>query len=148
YGDTLIGIIQPKDRSDRPELFTTGRIGRIDHADPLPDGPYNILLQGTARFRIKQELDVETPYRQVLADHSYRQDESAPAALAGLQRADLERETRRYAETRGFSVDWNAIARLDDEMLVNGVCQIVPLDVGSKQALLESPDLVARSDLL
>ena len=29
-------------------------------------------------------------------------------------------------------------SRLDDEMLVNGIAQIAPLDVGSKQALLEA----------
>ena len=45
-------------------------------------------------------------------------------------------------------VDWEAVSRLDDEMLVNGIAQIAPLDVGSKQALLEADDLAARADLL
>jgi hypothetical protein len=40
------------------------------------------------------------------------------------------------------------VARLDDEMLVNGIAQIAPLDVGSKQALLEAPDIAVRADLL
>ena len=35
-----------------------------------------------------------------------------------------------------------------DETLVNGICQIAPLDVASKQALLEAGDLAARADLL
>ena len=38
--------------------------------------------------------------------------------------------------------------RLDDEMLVNGIAQIAPLDVGSKQALLEAGDIADRADLL
>jgi hypothetical protein len=33
-------------------------------------------------------------------------------------------------------------------MLVNGIGQIAPLDIGSKQALLEAPDIHARADLL
>ena len=37
---------------------------------------------------------------------------------------------------------------LDDENLVNGIAQIAPLDVGSKQALLEAADLADRADLL
>ena len=48
----------------------------------------------------------------------------------------------------GYVVEWDSVARLDDEMLVNGICQIAPLDVGSKQALLEARDLAERADLL
>jgi Lon protease-like protein len=33
-------------------------------------------------------------------------------------------------------------------MLVNGIAQIAPLDVSSKQALLEAADLAGRADLL
>jgi len=48
----------------------------------------------------------------------------------------------------GLAVDWAAVARLDDEMLVNVISQVAPFDVGAKQALLESPDLAERADLL
>ena len=68
--------------------------------------------------------------------------------LALAQRAELEREARRYADALGYVVDWEQVARLDDEMLVNGIAQIAPLDIGSKQALLEAPDLADRADLL
>ena len=40
------------------------------------------------------------------------------------------------------------VSRLDDESLVNGIAQIAPLDVASKQALLEAPSLTARAELL
>ncbi len=40
------------------------------------------------------------------------------------------------------------MGRLDDEMLVNGIAQIAPLDTVSKQALLEAHDLSTRADLL
>ncbi len=45
-------------------------------------------------------------------------------------------------------MDWGEIGRLDDEALVNGIAQIAPFDVGSKQALLEAADVGARCDLL
>ncbi len=54
----------------------------------------------------------------------------------------------RYADALGYTVDWEPVSRLDDEMLVNGIAQIAPLDVGSKQALLEAADLADRADLL
>jgi Lon protease-like protein len=37
---------------------------------------------------------------------------------------------------------------LDDEALVNGIAQIAPFDVAAKQALLESPSLDERADLV
>jgi Lon protease-like protein len=106
------------------------------------------VLEGISRFRIAREAEVDTPYRQVDADRSgfEEPDEAEPLGLA--QRAELEREARRYADALGYSVDWTAIHRLDDEMLVNGIAQIAPLDVGSKQALLEAPDIAARCELL
>jgi hypothetical protein len=48
----------------------------------------------------------------------------------------------------GLAVDWSAVARLDDEMLVNAISQVAPFDVGAKQALLEQPTLDGRADLL
>ena len=63
-------------------------------------------------------------------------------------RADLERESRRYADALGLTVDWESVARLDDEMLVNGIAQVAPFDTGSKQALLEAADIAERADML
>ena len=48
----------------------------------------------------------------------------------------------------GLAVDWDAVGRLDDEMLVNAIAQVAPFDVGAKQALLEQPTLDGRADLL
>ena len=147
-GERIIGMVQPKSQSDPPRLFDIGCLGRIIASEELEDGRFNIVLEGTGRFRIAAEADVTTPYRQVDADQSPFDDEAEPEPLASIQRAELERESRRYADALGYAVDWEAVSRLDDEMLVNGICQIAPFDVGSKQALLEAPDLSARADLL
>ena len=106
------------------------------------------MLEGIGRFRIAREAAVDTPYRQVDADPGGFDDDTDPDPLASIQRAELEREARRYADALGYAVDWEAVGRLDDEMLVNGIAQIAPLDTGSKQALLEADGLAARADLL
>ena len=147
-GDGLIAMIQPREEGDPPRLFEIGCIGRISSSEELADGRFNIVLDGLARFRIAREAEVETPYRQVDADRSGFDDEAEPEPLGLADRAELERESRRYADALGYHVDWEAVGRLDDEMLVNGIAQIAPLDVGSKQALLEAPDLATRCDLL
>ena len=145
--DRLIAMIQPKEAGEPPALFEIGCIGRIGSCDELEDGRFNIVLEGLSRFRIAREAEVSTPYRQVDADRSGFVEES-DQALGIAQRAEVEREARRYADALGYLIEWESVSRLDDEMLVNGIAQIAPLDVGSKQALLEAPDLAARADLL
>ena len=145
--DRLIAMIQPKDAGEPPALFEIGCLGRIGACDELDDGRFNLVLEGLSRFRIAREARVETLYRQVDADRSgFHEDEDA--VLAMVQRAEVEREARRYADALGYMVEWESVGRLDDEMLVNGIAQIAPLDVGSKQALLEASGLADRADLL
>ncbi|HEX8256844.1 MAG TPA: LON peptidase substrate-binding domain-containing protein [Allosphingosinicella sp.] len=147
-GDRMIGMVQPRDEREPPALFAVGCLGRIVACEELPDGRFNIVLEGVARFRLAAEVDAATPYRQVEADLNGFEDEAEPEPLASIQRAELERESRRYADALGYSVDWEAVGKLDDETLVNGIAQIAPLDTGSKQALLEADGLAARADLL
>jgi Lon protease-like protein len=146
--DQLIGMIQPRSGGESPPLFAVGCIGRIAGAEELDDGRFNIVLEGVGRFRIVREAEVDTLYRQVDAERSGFDDSSEPEPLGLAQRAELEREARRYADALGYSVDWDAVTRLDDEMLVNAIAQVAPLDVGSKQALIEAPDMAERCDLL
>jgi Lon protease-like protein len=153
-GDHLIGMVQPRaesagpDPTGRPAVFEIGCLGKITGSEALDDGRFNIVLEGLGRFRIAREADVTTPYRQVDAESGGFDDMSEPEPLGLAQRAELERESRRYADALGYAVDWDAVGRLDDEMLVNGIAQIAPFDVGSKQALLEASDIAERCDLL
>lgn len=146
--DSVIAMIQPKDERDPPGLFEIGCLGRIVGSEELADGRYNLVLEGIGRFRVAREAEVETPYRQVDADVAGFDDDAEPDPLPSIQRAEVEREAKRYAEALGYVVDWDAVGRLDDEMLVNGIAQIAPLDTGSKQALLEAGEIAVRADLL
>ncbi|HYJ51784.1 MAG TPA: LON peptidase substrate-binding domain-containing protein [Allosphingosinicella sp.] len=146
--DRLIAMIQPReDVGASPALFDIGCIGRIGSCDERDDGCFDIVLEGLSRFRVAREADVETPYRQVDADREGFDEEEDPV-LGIAQRAEVEREARRYADALGYMIEWEQVSRLDDEMLVNGIAQIAPLDVGSKQALLEASGLADRADLL
>jgi Lon protease-like protein len=146
-GERLIAMVQPRDHDEPPALFEIGCIGRIGSCEELDDGRFNLVLEGLCRFRIAREAEVDTLYRQVDADRGGFAD-AEDAVLHLAQRAEVEREARRYADALGYMVEWAQVSRLDDEMLVNGIAQIAPLDVGSKQALLEATDLADRADLL
>jgi Lon protease-like protein len=144
----LIGMIQPRGSAEPPDLFEIGCIGRIAGAEELDDGRFNIVLEGLGRFRVAREAEVDTLYRQVDADRTGFEDEAEPEPLGLAHRAELEQEARRYADILGYTVDWEAVTRLDDEMLVNAIAQVAPFDIGSKQALLEASDIAERCDLL
>ena len=144
--DRRIGMIQPiATGGDAPALYDIGCIGKIAEVEALDDGRYNLVLEGVALFRVVRELDVTTPFRQVEA-------ELLPAAADDTmslgRRSSLELESRRFADAQGYAVDWDAVGRLDDESLVNGIAQIAPFDSAAKQALLEAPDIEARAELI
>lgn len=143
--DRRIGMIQPRGPGDSPALFEIGCVGRIAEVEALDDGRFDIVLEGLARFTLVRELDVTTPFRQVEAALERAGDIEV---LAMAERAALEIESRRFADGLGYAVDWEAVSRLDDESLVNGIAQIAPFDVASKQALLEADTLAERSELI
>ncbi len=141
--DRRIGMIQP--RGDDGELYHIGCVGKIAEVEALEDGRYNVILEGVALFRIVRELDVSTAFRQVEAELLPILEDDA---LSLGRRSSLELESRRFAEVQGYAVDWDAVARLDDESLVNGIAQIAPFDSAAKQALLEAPDIETRAELI
>lgn len=143
--DRRIGMIQPQRAEEGAPLFSIGCLGKIDHVEALDDGRFNLVLEGEARFRVLRELDVATPFRQVEAELLAEEDHPA---LSPVERAGFEHEARRFAEAQGYGVDWNAVTRLDDQSLIDGVSQIAPFDLAAKQALLEAGSLSERCELL
>ena len=71
-----------------------------------------------------------------------------PEILSLSRRSALESESRAFADAQGYAVDWEAVTRLDDESLVNGIAQIAPFDVAAKQALLEAEGIENRAELI
>ena len=146
-GAGRIAMVQPADENDPPSIYPVGCVGELVGVEELDDGRFNIMLLGSQRFRLVAEADGGTPYRQADIDLEAF-DDSEPPPLGLAQRAEVEREARRFGDTLGLSVDWEAVARLDDEMLVNAIAQVAPFDTGAKQALLEEQTLAGRADLV
>ena len=147
-GAGRIAMIQPSAGEDEgAPLYSVGCVGEIVGVEELDDGRFNIVLHGSARFRLIGEADLGTAYRNADVELNAG-DEQEPGPLSLPLRAEVEREARRLGDAMGLSVDWNAVRRLDDEMLVNAISQVAPFDVGAKQALLEAATLAERADLL
>ena len=152
-GPGRIAMIQPMplstevEKGEQPPLFRTGCLGEIVGVEELDDGRFNIVLQGSHRFRLIAEADSGTSYRQADIDLAAF-DDAEPDALPLILRSAVEREARRFGDALGLAVDWDAVGRLDDEMLVNAIAQVAPFDPGAKQALLEQVDLAGRAELV
>ena len=146
-GAGRIGMIQPQIPDEELKLYSVGCVGELVGVEEMDDGRFNIVLHGSNRFRILAEADLGTPYRHADADMAAF-DDREPPPLALAARAEVEREARRLGDALGLSVDWDAVGRLDDEMLVNAIAQVAPFDFGAKQALLEQETLAERADLL
>ncbi|MGI8611248.1 MAG: LON peptidase substrate-binding domain-containing protein [Sphingomicrobium sp.] len=147
-GAGTIGMIQPSSLDPaHPPLYAVGCVGEIVGVEELEDGRYNIVLGGSGRFRMVSEADLGTPYRNADVDVAAF-DDREPPPLPLMLRAGVEQEARRLGDVLGLAVDWSAVGRLDDEMLVNAIAQVAPFDTGAKQALLEAESLDVRADLL
>ena len=155
----LIGIIQPRD--DRPmaddagpddhgsALHDVGCLGRITSFSETDDGRMIISLTGVARFRVAEELNVLTPYRQVRADYRpYDSDLIADVGGIDVNRDGVIDVLRRYLDLNGMQADWEAIEESGNEALVNSLCIISPYGGPEKQAMLEALSLGERAEIL
>ncbi len=146
--DRIIGMIQPN-----PDvalgLFPVGCAGRITQLAETGDGRYLVTLTGIARFRIVEEINAITPYRQALADFSpFAVDFSPRAGEDLVDRDGLLRTLRSFAELNDLQLDWDSIHEAPNEALVNALSMMSPFGPKEKQALLEAKDLKGRADVL
>lgn len=157
-GNRIIGIIQPDgpaahemeiDPDAVPPLCAVGCAGRLTSFMEADDGRYLITLTGVCRFRVTEELETTTPYRQCRIDST----EFEGDLEAGLGEEDVSRERllailKTYLETRSLNADWEAIKIAPNESLVNSLSMISPYGPSEKQALLEAKTLEDRNQML
>ncbi len=150
--DKVIGMIQPKNEAEgqdgEPALYTTGCAGRISSFRETEDGRFLITLTGIARFDVAEELEVATPYRQIVARfHRWHQD-LQPEPPSGALRAELMTALGGYFERQQIEADWETIKGAPLGGLVTSLVMICPFEPSEKQALLEAENLNAQARLL
>lgn len=147
--DRLIGMIQPA-QPGTPRLMQIGSAGRIVSFTELEDRRLMISLRARSRFRLVRVDQENKPYRLAQVDwRGFEPDlDPRPESAEGFDRAGLMERLTRFAELRGLASDWNAVRDTDEETLVNSLSMLLPLSPEEKQALLESPTLADRRELL
>lgn len=151
-GGGLIGMVQPlrdEAEKDNPGLYRTGCVGAIRETEEADDGTLMVALEGLARFRIVEELEAITPYRQVRVDYDdYPEDFTADTVLPPGERERFLTTLDRYLEGMGLAVDRGACDALDDQQLVHSLAMTLPFSAPEKQALLENASLAERTRAL
>jgi uncharacterized protein len=152
-GHRLIGMIQPdlshsKDEA-RPALFRVGCVGRITQLAESGDGRYILELTGVSRFRVLEELEVLTAYRQCKVDFFAFVDDFTPR----MGEDEVDREAlltvlADFLKANNLKVDWEGVETAPNEALVNALAMMSPYGVAEKQAMLEAPDLKTRAEIL
>jgi uncharacterized protein len=151
-GDRLIGMVQTRTGGDkvRPNLAHIGCVGRIISFNETSDGTYLITLAGLCRFRIGEELNTRTPYRQVRADYGpYTSDLTEEIEEPrDFDRERFARALKAYLNHNDLDIDWDTARSAPLDSLVTSLAMGLPFDAAEKQALLEAPDLVGRCQAL
>ena len=149
--DRLIGMIQPRkpnDPAEVPEMYPLGCAGRLTQFAETDDGRFMITLTGACRFRVDQEVASMRGYRRVIADWSgYRADLEACGEVT-LDRERFDESLRRYFDVQGITADWETIRTTADDPLITTLAMICPFEPSEKQALLETPGLQERADMM
>jgi uncharacterized protein len=153
-GHRLIGMIQPDiahspKNSDKPALFRVGCVGRITQLAESGDGRYILELTGVSRFKLVEELEVLTAYRQCKVDFFTFVDDFTPR----MGEDEVDREAlltvlADFLKANNLKVDWEGVETAPNEALVNALAMMSPYGVAEKQAMLEAPDLKTRAEIL
>jgi Lon protease-like protein len=149
----LIGMIQPDTAhpgpDDKPNLFKIGCVGRITQIAESGDGRYLLQLTGVARFRIEEELAVQTAYRQCRVTYApFADDFIARKGEDEVDRKQLLHALSAFLQANNLKADWEGIENAPNEALVNALAMMSPYGTAEKQALLEAPDLKTRAEIL
>lgn len=153
-GHRLIGMIQPDvahspKNSDKPALFRVGCVGRITQLAESGDGRYILELTGVSRFRVVEELEVLTPYRQCKVDFfAFVDDFTARMGEEEVDREALLSVLADFLKANNLKVDWEGVESAPNEALVNALAMMSPYGPAEKQAMLEAPDLKTRTEIL
>lgn len=149
----LIGMIMPDAAhpgpEDKPNLYRVGCVGRITQLAETGDGRYLLQLTGISRFRIVEELDAKTPYRQCRVSYSdFASDFIARKGEDDVDRKAVLQALTDFLKANNLKTDWEGIESAPNEALVNALAMMSPYGSAEKQAMLEAPDLKTRAEIL
>lgn len=139
------------DYEGRPPLLPMACLGRVTTHQRLPDGRYNLLLEGLARVRLLEELPPRHAFREARAEFVPDVYPQAGAAQrAERQRELLDRFRQMLAPVPDLQEPLGKLlgAGLTLGPLTDILAFMLDLGLEFKQSLLAEPDADARAERL
>src|SRR5262249_13788394 len=134
------------DHELKPLVYDTGCAGKITDFEETKDGRFLITLTGICRFKIANELDAATPYRQIKPDWAPFESDLDAIGRLNIDREKLHGLLQSYFADQGLNCDWGIIEQATDGKLITCLSMICPFDAKEKQALLEAPCCKTRAE--
>lgn len=149
--DRVIGMVLLRGSHDAatdsaPPIYPVGCSGLITHAEPLPDGHFNIVLRGLEKFRVMSEapLDATHPYRRACVEPIPDTEQSDEGLRVCRQQIEQLLDDRLLQ----LGPDSRIPQEMADGDVVNALSQYLELEPVEKQALLECNSLGERCQAL
>jgi Lon protease-like protein len=143
-GSRLIGVVQPlvitRDSPTPDELFSIGCAGRISAFAETEDGRLMLTLRGVCRFKIEEEFNSKTLYRQVKPNFDeFKQD-------LFLEEPEIDRKKlidvlAEYSNLKGIEINLHALEKATGPFLIATLAMINPFNDREKQTILETHSL-------
>lgn len=150
-GDRLIGMIQPRPEPKNirdaatPSVYEVGCAGRIVDYSETHDGRIEIVLSGICRFTVQEEVSGIRGYRIVVPDWKLFEDDYL--AISEPPQATTEafiNALRVFVEGHQMPADWALFEKLSTNDLINSLMNVLPIETGERQILLEADSLETR----
>jgi Lon protease-like protein len=140
-----------KEYEGRPAIYDVVCIGRILTHARLPEGGYNLLLQGVQRARILEELPADFSYRRAHVELLSDDEPMQPSTARGerqTQLIDLFRQFLPHSHEFQQQIDQVLSRSLELGLLTDLVAYTIQLPVEIKQQLLGETNVDHRAEQL
>ena len=142
----IIGMIQPKNKNEIPELYSIGCAGRITSFNETDDGRYLIVIRGISRFKILKEINNNKLYRECeVSFNEYNKDITETSNEVKF--SDLElifKNLKSFFEKKGYIINWKDLEKQSLDKIINTLVMASPFSLEEKQVLLETIDINNR----
>ena len=142
----IIGMVQPKNNNDIPELYSIGCAGRITSFNETDDGRYLIVIKGLNRFKILKEIKNNKTYREFkVSFEEFNTDSSLD--FNEIKFTDLElifKNLKKLFEKKGYIINWKDLKNQSLDQTINTLAMASPFSLEEKQVLLETMDIKNR----
>ena len=142
----IIGVVQPRNKNEIPELYSTGCVGRITNFNETDDGRYLIIIRGISRFKILSEINNDKPYRECEVNF----DEYSKDIIENyneIKFSDLElifKNLKSLFKKKGYIINWKDLEKQSLDQTINTLAMASPFSLAEKQILLEAIDINNR----